>query len=418
MLSEPLNTEAGLRTSMRDGRGYTEPEPEAAFTASAISGDSNSTNYSSCNSPGSPAAVPAAAHQFGYRAPNPADRLFMRWLNAGSYLLSCSAMLLAAVGFRHPGENLSTLYSEHSNVLTPAVWNLWIWAVLHVLGGLFALYQGCATAVPGSKLRTLFVRLDPGFAIANLGTAAWALTVLWSQADIAVWFGAVSLLLLTTALIWSYFRTQVWQVTRTAWFELLVVDTYLSGYTAWALTTLLHQLAAAVTAVELTVSVPAACVALGLLATVSLLASRRADPAFGFFASWGFAGVASRRVSEGECAAMVQAVGWTLGGLVLLLSLWTAGRLGYTQFQPFHSKRSGPTYVSDRKIRPYSREAYAVLQAEHETLRKEYNTVCERLRQLGAENINLIDAPAGQKGPIRLLEMNHESSSKQAPLAM
>ena len=92
----------------------------------------------------------------------------------------------------------------------------------------------------------------------------------------------MSLLLLSAALVWTYFKTQAWQVARTSWFELVIVDGYFSCYTAWAATTLQHQLAAAVTAVEGTVTVPLACTALGLLATVSLLASRRADPAFGF----------------------------------------------------------------------------------------------------------------------------------------
>ena len=315
----------------------------------------------------------------GYQAPNRSDRLFMRWLNGGTFVLSGAAMLLAAIGVR-PGQNFSTLYSDHPNVLTPSVWNLWIWALLHALGGAFALYQGCAMATAGGKLRSLFDRLDPGFAIANLLAASWALTVLWNTVDAAVWIGMVALVLLEVTLVVVYFKTQVWQVTRTNTIEFLAVDLFLSCYTAWVAISLCSQLAAAVVAVEGAVSVPLGCAALGLLATASLLASRRADPVFGLVACWGFAGIAARRVQErsveGERGAMIQAVAWTLGGLVLLLSLWTGARLCWKQHKPWNSGRSGPTFVSARRVRPYSEEAYRQLDSEHEQLRAEFETVC------------------------------------------
>ena len=111
----------------------------------------------------------------------------------------------------------------------------------------------------------------------------------------------------------------------------------------------------------------------------------------------------------------VQAVGWTLGGLVLLLSLWTAARLAYTQLRYNHSKRRGPTFVSHRTVRPYSKAAYALLDREHEALRAEYETLCDKLMRLGEQDINLVEGPAGPGDVSRLPEMERASPSLQSP---
>ena len=222
-------------------------------------------------------------------------RLRMRCVNLMSFVLSAAAMITATFAARGPapGRTLAQLYMSHPNLLSPSEWNLWIWLPLQMLCGVLALYQFFSRAAQGGRLRNLFHKLDPWFAITNLLTASWALTVVWDNEDGAIdaWVGVVLLLLLECCLVAVCYRLRLWYDVRSRKIEYVFVDLYFSCYASWIATSLCSQLAAAIVAARANVTAGWACAVLGTVACAFLLLStRREDPASALVFCWAAAG--------------------------------------------------------------------------------------------------------------------------------